>query len=106
MAEQVNIGDVVSPQADLAPAKGVWKLSQRGRDNIAGFLFISPWLIHFLGLIAFAMAFSFGISLTKTDLLTGYKFIGFDNYITIFKMPAFWESLYITLKYIPSRPFP
>jgi len=31
-------------------------MSQRTRDNIAGFLFITPWLLQFIFLIAFAMA--------------------------------------------------
>jgi multiple sugar transport system permease protein len=72
---------------------------QRIRDNIAGFLFISPWLIHFFGLIAFAMAFSLGISLTETDLLTGFRFIGFENYTRMWSDPLFWKSLKVTAYY-------
>ncbi|MCC9075225.1 sugar ABC transporter permease [Litorilinea aerophila] len=74
-------------------------LSPQARDNIAGFLFISPWLIHFLGLIAFAMIFSFGISLTKTDLLTGFTFVGFDNYVRMWNDPLFWKSFRVTAYY-------
>lgn len=99
MAEQVNVGDSVGSGADVASSGKTFKMSQQTRDNIAGFLFIAPWLIHFLGLIAFAMIFSFGISLTKTDLLTGYTFIGFDNYINMFKDPLFWKSLRVTAYY-------
>ncbi|OUC05483.1 hypothetical protein RY27_27025 [Litorilinea aerophila] len=66
---------------------------------MAGFLFISPWLIHFLGLIAFAMIFSFGISLTKTDLLTGFTFVGFDNYVRMWNDPLFWKSFRVTAYY-------
>jgi len=99
MAEQINIRDTASPRAEAAPSKGFFKLSQQARDNIAGFLFISPWLIHFIGLIAFAMLFSFGISLTKTDLLTGYTFIGLDNYGNMFQDPLFWKSLRVTAYY-------
>ena len=74
-------------------------LNQRARDNIAGFLFISPWIIHFVGLIAFAMFFSLGISFTKTDLLTGYTFIGFDNFARMWDDPLFWKSFWVTAYY-------
>lgn len=72
---------------------------QRIRDNIAGFLFISPWLLHFFGLIAFAMVFSLGISLTETDLLTGFRFVGFANFTRMWGDPLFWKSLQVTAYY-------
>lgn len=75
------------------------RLSQQARDNIAGFLFISPWLVHFIGLIAFAMIFSLGLSFTKTDLLTGYEFIGLANFQRMFQDPLFWKSLRVTAYY-------
>ncbi|MCB0065229.1 MAG: sugar ABC transporter permease [Caldilineaceae bacterium] len=73
--------------------------SQRTRDNIAGFLFIAPWLLHFFALIAFAMLFSLGISFTKTDLLTGFTFVGFDNFVRMWNDPLFWKSFWVTVYY-------
>lgn len=75
------------------------QMKQQTRDNIAGLLFISPWLIHFLGLIAFAMLFSLGISLTETDLLTGYRFVGFQNYTRMWGDPLFWKAFWVTAYY-------
>ena len=75
------------------------RMTQRTRDNIAGFLFISPWLIHFLFLIAFAMLFSFGISLTETDLLTGAKFVGLANYTRMWDDELFWKAFWVTAYY-------
>ena len=45
------------------------------------------------------MIFSFMISLTKTDLLTGYTYIGFENYVTMVNDPLFWKSLRVTAYY-------
>lgn len=73
-------------------------MSQRMRDNIAGFLFISPWLLHFFVLIASAMGYSLWISLNETDLFT-WKFIGLANYTRMFKDPLFWKSLRVTAYY-------
>jgi multiple sugar transport system permease protein len=75
------------------------RLTPRQRDTIAGYLFCLPWLIHFALLIAGAMIFSFAISLTETDLLTGWKFIGFKNYQTLVKDPLFLKSLQVTAYY-------
>ena len=74
-------------------------LSPQARDNIAGFLFISPWLIHFIVLIAFAMLSSIGISLLKTDLLTGYEFVGLKNYSEMLNDELFWQALKVTAYY-------
>lgn len=69
------------------------------RDNIAGFLFISPWLLHFTLLIAFAMIYSFRISLMETDLLSTEKFVGFANYKQLWNDELFWKSFRVTAYY-------
>src|SRR5688572_21275614 len=84
--------------AQRAEVKHGWRMSRRTRDNIAGFLFISPWLLHFFALIAFAMAYSLWISLNETDLFT-WKFIGLKNYTRIVEDPLFWKSLRVTAYY-------
>jgi multiple sugar transport system permease protein len=78
---------------------GRHRLTPRQRDTIAGYLFCFPWLLHFALLIAGAMIFSFGISLTETDLLTGVKYVGFQNYQNLFKDPFFLKSLVVTAYY-------
>ncbi len=76
------------------------RLSRRViRDNIAGFLFISPWLLHFFLLIAFAMLYSLRISLMETDLLSSQKFVGLANYSKMWNDELFWKSLRVTAYY-------
>lgn len=69
------------------------------QDNIAGFLFISPWLLHFFFLIAFAMIYSFRISLMETDLLSTEKFVGLANYTKLWNDELFWKSFRVTAYY-------
>lgn len=87
----------MAEQVVAAPKRRV--RSQQARDNVAAFFFLLPWLIHFTFLIAFAMIFSFVISLTKTDLLTGFEWMGFKNYTQLFKDPLFIKSLQVTAYY-------
>jgi multiple sugar transport system permease protein len=69
------------------------------RNNIAGYLFMAPWLIHLSVLILGAMLFSLGISLYDTDFLTKTEFVGLDNYRRMFNDPLFWKSLRNTAYY-------
>ncbi len=86
------------PRGIQPPRKRRW--SQRVvRDNIAGFLFISPWLLHFFLLIAFAMLYSLRISLMETDLLSTQKFVGLANYSKMWHDELFWKSLRVTAYY-------
>ncbi len=73
-----------------APPRSFWqRLSQRQREELAAYLFISPWLIGFLIFTLGAMLFSLGLSFFKTDLLTSFRFVGVDNYT------RFWTDRFV-----------
>jgi len=92
----MSVQTSVHPNVPAQPGR---RLSRRTRDNIAGFLFITPWLLQFVFLIVFAMLFSLGISLTETDLLSGYKFVGLANFTRLWSDELFWKSLRVTAYY-------
>jgi len=70
------------------------------KENIEGYLFISPWLV---GCIIFSLApiIASGImSLTEYEIITPMKFIGFRNYIKMTGDELFWKSLINTIYYV------
>ena len=67
------------------------------RNNLAGFIFISPWIIGFLLFSGAPVLYSFAISAFRWNLISTPTFIGFDNYITLFKDPLFYQSIKVTL---------
>jgi multiple sugar transport system permease protein len=70
------------------------------RENIAGFLFILPWIIGFLGFELGPVIAAVYLSLTKYKMLTPPEFIGLTNYETMFVFdPLFWQSLKVTVIY-------
>ena len=70
------------------------------RDRRLGLLFISPWLIGVICFTLISLLLAFAISFTDYNFLTAYKFVGFDNYVTMLtKDPLIWKSLGITLLY-------
>ena len=83
------------------------RMSRSARlENIAGFLFISPWIVGFL-------AFEFGpliaaayLGLTRYDILTPPRFTGLANFDKMFtRDPLFWKSLWVTAIYSLSTVF-
>ena len=70
------------------------------REEIAGYLFIAPWLIGFVVFVLGALSMALGISLTQWSLLTPPKWVGLANYIRLTDDPLFWHSLKVTLNYV------
>jgi ABC-type sugar transport system permease subunit len=71
------------------------------REARWGFLFLSPWVIGFLGFTLFPMiatlAFSFSnINLAQDEPL---RFVGTENYQTLLNDSQVWESLAVTVKF-------
>ncbi|MGN1051789.1 MAG: carbohydrate ABC transporter permease, partial [Candidatus Scatosoma sp.] len=76
------------------------------RRNIIATLMASPPFIGFLAFTLVPMLISLGISFTELHSynLSMAKYVGFSNYIEIFKLDLLWKSLGNTLYYCLSVP--
>ncbi|MEH7442921.1 sugar ABC transporter permease [Bacillus sp. JJ1122] len=86
-----------------AKAAGAKKkgLSRQAKDNLAGYLFIAPWIIGFIGLTLGPLLFSLAASFTDYNITSKMNFIGFENFKRMFTMDdLFRTSLYNTLYYV------
>ncbi|WP_274652993.1 carbohydrate ABC transporter permease [Paenibacillus humicola] len=73
----------------------------RWDSPIAGYLFISPWLIGFLVLTLYPMLLSLYYSFTNYTLLSPIKWVGFNNYARIFTSDdKFVQSLKVTFEFV------
>lgn len=78
---------------------GNWSKREKKQLGI-GLLVISPWLIGFIAFTAIPFGVALWMSLTNYSFLSPSKFVGLDNYITMFtKDPLIWKSLGITVVY-------
>ena len=68
-------------------------------DNIAGYLFMAPWVIGFIAFTVGPMIASGYLSLTKYSGFGPVKWVGFENYDKIFQDDLFYTSLYNTAYY-------
>ncbi len=73
---------------------------QAAREELAGYLFASPWLVGFIVFIAGPMIASIIIALCEYRLPLSIRFIGLSNYKVLFtEDPLFWKSLWNTIYY-------
>ena len=70
------------------------------RNLLYGLLFISPWIIGFFLFLVYPVLSNFHLGMTQYSGFGAPEWIGFQNYITLFKDPLFWTSLYNTFYYV------
>jgi len=76
------------------------RFGMRAREEVAGYLFILPWLIGFLVFTAGAMIYSLYLSFFDADFLTQSTFTGVTNYTQMFTDDALWfKAMRNTLYY-------
>ena len=82
----------------IRPKRGIGKMARR--EEIAFWLFISPWLIGFIVFFGGPILASFAISLTEYSILQPPKFLGFGNYSQLIKDPLFYKAVLNTVYYV------
>ncbi len=72
----------------------------RRREALAGYLFISPWLIGFIVFFVGPIIASFILSFTQWNIVGVPQWVGLENYQTIFTNdPRFIKAIQVTLTY-------
>ncbi|MDR1047838.1 MAG: sugar ABC transporter permease [Treponema sp.] len=66
------------------------------REFITAMIFISPWMLGLLAFTLYPICLSAWYSLTEYKVLSDPRFIGFKNYVDLFKDNIFRTSLYNT----------
>ncbi|MFN8443824.1 MAG: sugar ABC transporter permease [Caldilineaceae bacterium] len=75
-------------------------MSLRAREALAGYLFLTPWLIGLLCFVLIPMLASAYFSFTSYDVVNTPKFVGLRNFREIFtKDRLFWPSMLLTFRY-------
>lgn len=70
------------------------------KKNLAGYAFISPWLIGFLIFTAFPFVASIYLSFTRYNIVSPPAWVGMANYRMLFTAdPLFWKALKVTFWY-------
>ncbi|MDQ0767772.1 multiple sugar transport system permease protein [Pseudarthrobacter defluvii] len=93
-----------SPTLSRRPASSTSPLPRkprrRGADARAGYTFLLPWLLGFIALTVGPMISSLYLSFTNYNLFEPPKWIGLDNYTTLFQDERFLQSVGVTVGYV------
>jgi multiple sugar transport system permease protein len=78
--------------------------ARRGRrENLAGYVFLSPWLLGLMAITAIPMLLSLYLSFTNYDVLTPLsqvQWVGWANYRRMFTSdPSYWHAVTVTVKF-------
>lgn len=74
--------------------------NHRLKQNLVGYLFISPWLIGFLAFAAWPFLRSIYLSFTRYNIVTEPQWVGTANYkMLLTNDELFWKSAWVTVKY-------
>lgn len=77
------------------------KTVYKRKDNLVGYLLLSPWLLGFLAMWLIPSLISIYYSMTDFNLLNTPSFIGADNYIRAFTQDdSFVQALKVTFLYV------
>lgn len=77
------------------------KRAQNRRETLAGYGFLTPWLIGFVGLTLGPMLYSLYLAFTKYNLFKEPEWVGLDNFVRMFtEDPNYIQSVQITLVYV------
>lgn len=86
--------------ASMSTTRRRWWQTGSGREELAFFLFLSPWIIGFIWFTAGPMLAALGLLFTSYDILTPPKWVGLANIQNLLSGDVlFWKSLRVTTVY-------
>jgi len=77
-----------------------WRDRVRRSDNVAAYLFLSPWFVGLILITIGPIVASLYLSFTDYNLLSPPEWIGFKNYSDMADDPRFAQSLRVTFAYV------
>lgn len=86
------------PTPQYAP-RTLLRMTNRSRETLMGYLFLSPWLLGFLVFLAGPMVASLYFSFTEYKVIQPPRWIGLGNYTRMFGDDLFYQALSVTARY-------
>ncbi|MDF2958906.1 MAG: transporter permease [Paenibacillus sp.] len=101
MANNMTVYQDSKTNQESAARKVLLWRRNKSETNLAGYIFISPWLIGFFLLTVWPIAQSFYLSFTEYSLLEDPVWVGPENYTKIFTGDTlFRKSLAVTFTFV------
>lgn len=87
--------------ADAVPTISRGRTARQRRENLAGYAFMTPWMLGFVFIVGGPVIVSLYLSFTDYAILGDTHWIGTENYVRMFTAdPRFWAALQVTFTYL------
>ncbi|WP_194396670.1 carbohydrate ABC transporter permease [Microbacterium atlanticum] len=82
-----------------APLSSKRRKSTAARQNLFGWLFVSPFAVIFLALLVLPIGYALYLSLFQKSLIGGTRFVLFGNYAKAFTDPSFLDGVWFVIRF-------
>lgn len=76
-----------------------WFKTPRGRRTITGYLFIMPFILGVMFWVVYPAGMAAWLTFQQWNLITPSKFVGLENFRTMFADKLFWQAVKVTSIY-------
>ena len=100
MQNTLEISPVEKPRKKSS-GKGIFHYfkTPEGRRTFWGYLFISPFILGVMIWVVYPAGMAAWLAFQKWNLITPPKYVGLDNFQTMFADKLFWQSMKVTFTY-------
>lgn len=95
-----TVASAAEETAEPAAVAGSRPRQRHSGDTLAGYLFLSPWILGMLLLTIGPMAASLYLSFTDYNLFTRPEWVGLENYRRMFDDARWLQSVRVTVTYV------
>src|SRR5262245_22219367 len=73
-----------------------WFNTLKGRRTITGYLFVAPFILGVLLWVVYPAGMAAWLAFQKWNLITPAKYVGLENFRTMYNDSLFWQALKVT----------
>ena len=87
---------------NASPARaGAGRVRRRPRSDLAGYLFVLPYVVYFLVFVAYPVGFAFFLTVHRWDIVSAERpFVGAQNFVRLANDELFWTALRNTMVFL------
>ena len=75
-------------------------INRRTKNKLLPYIFVSPYILHFLMFVVFPVIFSIVLTFHKWNIISPMEFAGLNNYVRLFNDAVFFKSIGNTLIFL------
>jgi len=97
MSKTLEFSELQSPQINSRFGRFLhWFKTPGGRRTVTGYIFVSPFILGVMFWVLYPALMAAWLAFQKWNLITPAKYVGLENFQTMFNDKLFWQALKVT----------